>query len=114
MQDRSGQLRAVLITFLVLGYVFVGLRCYVRVKFTKFGVDDFLALLSLVSPLVRNIKVKSLNRLQLVFTGLCADLFYGIDHGSLGKHIYDVPITTYSTGLEVLLKDDTNCPNNDH
>ena len=49
MQDRSGQLLAVLITFLVLGYILTSLRCFVRAKYTKFGIDDTLAVLSLVS-----------------------------------------------------------------
>jgi hypothetical protein len=48
MQDNSGQLTAVLILFLVLGYILTSLRCFVRFKFTKLGVDDLLAVLSLV------------------------------------------------------------------
>jgi hypothetical protein len=49
MKDRSGELIAVLSTFLILGYIFTCLRCFVRAKFTKLGLDDVLAVLSLVS-----------------------------------------------------------------
>ncbi|KAF1846134.1 uncharacterized protein K460DRAFT_417275 [Cucurbitaria berberidis CBS 394.84] len=42
MEDRSGQVLSIAISFFVLTWVTVGLRCYVRIFMVKgFGIDDF-------------------------------------------------------------------------
>jgi len=49
-KDRGPQLAAVAILFLTLTWIFVSLRCYVRTVMMKsFGMDDWLAVASLVS-----------------------------------------------------------------
>jgi hypothetical protein len=49
-EDRGPQLAAVAILFLTLAWIFVSLRCYVRIVMIKsFGIDDWLAVASLVS-----------------------------------------------------------------
>ena len=49
-EDRGPQLAAVAILFLTLAWIFVSLRCYVRTVMIKsFGIDDWLAVASLVS-----------------------------------------------------------------
>jgi hypothetical protein len=49
-EDRGPQLAAVAILFLTLAWIFVSLRCYVRTVMMKsFGMDDWLAVASLVS-----------------------------------------------------------------
>ena len=46
---RSSSIKAVAIIFILLSWIFVGLRCYVRVFITKlFRVDDWLAVATLV------------------------------------------------------------------
>ncbi|KAE8854013.1 hypothetical protein HRS9122_01005 [Pyrenophora teres f. teres] len=48
MEDRSGQVLGIALTFLVLAWVTVGLRCYVRIFMVKgFGIDDYTMLLTL-------------------------------------------------------------------
>ncbi|KAI2474766.1 Integral membrane protein [Pyrenophora tritici-repentis] len=48
MEDRSGQVLGIALTFLVLAWVTVGLRCYVRTFMVKgFGIDDYTMLLTL-------------------------------------------------------------------
>ncbi|KAF1933703.1 uncharacterized protein M421DRAFT_416051 [Didymella exigua CBS 183.55] len=48
MQDRGGQIAAVAITFLILSWVTVGLRCYVRTFLVKgFGLDDKMMIVTL-------------------------------------------------------------------
>jgi hypothetical protein len=47
--ERVSSIKAVAIIFLLLSWIFVGLRCYVRVFITKlFRVDDWLAVATLV------------------------------------------------------------------
>jgi hypothetical protein len=48
MEDRGGEYSAILIMFIVLSFISVCLRCFVRFKFTKLGYDDLLAVLALV------------------------------------------------------------------
>jgi hypothetical protein len=49
-EDRGPQVAGVAIGFLTCTWVFVALRCYVRVFMTKaFGTDDWLSVISLVS-----------------------------------------------------------------
>ncbi|KAF3046196.1 hypothetical protein E8E11_008106 [Didymella keratinophila] len=48
MQDRGGQIAAVAITFLILSWLTVGLRCYVRTFLVKgFGLDDKMMVVTL-------------------------------------------------------------------
>jgi hypothetical protein len=52
-ENRGGQVAAVALLFLVLSWIFVGLRCYVRTAMMKsFGLHDWLAVVSLVSNLL--------------------------------------------------------------
>lgn len=49
IENRGPEVEAVAVTFLVLSWVAVGLRCYVRLFMKKlFRIDDWLALISLV------------------------------------------------------------------
>lgn len=49
MQDRGAEVAAVAITFLILSWITVGLRCYVRTVIVKgFGLDDKVMVLTLV------------------------------------------------------------------
>jgi hypothetical protein len=55
IEDRAPQLHAVLIPFIILSWIAVGLRCYVKLFMTKlFRIDDWLALAALArwSPLL--------------------------------------------------------------
>lgn len=101
MHDQSEQIAAVLLTFIVLCTCSVLLRLFVRAKFTKLALDDLLAVLSLVSrdPLnsFQNADVPQLN-----YFGACGALFYGIEHGGLGKHVADVPRDVIWTGVKVV------------
>lgn len=48
-EDRGPQVAAVAILFLILSWIFVSLRCYVRAIMMKnFGTDDWLAVATLV------------------------------------------------------------------
>jgi hypothetical protein len=50
--ERISSIKAVAIIFILLSWIFVGLRCYVRVFITKlFRVDDWLAVATLVRQL---------------------------------------------------------------
>jgi len=52
LENRGPQVEGVAILFLTLSWVFVTLRCYVRAVLMKgFGMDDWLAIAALVSPL---------------------------------------------------------------
>ncbi|KAF1985766.1 hypothetical protein K402DRAFT_100134 [Aulographum hederae CBS 113979] len=69
--DRGYQLDAVLITLLVLTFVTVALRCWVRIKIVKaFAIDDWLTLATLLS-----------------FTVYCGIVFWGTSRG-YGRHMY--------------------------
>lgn len=49
-ENRGPEVEAVAILFLILAWVFVALRCYVRIFMIKsFGTDDWLAVFALVS-----------------------------------------------------------------
>ncbi|KAL6703831.1 hypothetical protein ACN47E_009050 [Coniothyrium glycines] len=49
MEDRSGQVLAIAITFLVLTWITVLLRCYVRIVMVKgFGIDDWTMIVTLL------------------------------------------------------------------
>ncbi|USP75452.1 uncharacterized protein yc1106_02726 [Curvularia clavata] len=66
MQDRSGQILAIGITFLILSYLTVGLRGYVRLCMVKgFGIDDYTMVVTL-----------------LFFTGYLVSQIGGAVHGS--------------------------------
>ena len=48
IENRGPQVHAVLIPFIILSWIAVGLRCYVRLFITKaFRIDDWLALAAL-------------------------------------------------------------------
>jgi len=49
IENRGPQVEAVAITFLILSWIAVGVRCYVKLFMTKlFRIDDWLAVISLV------------------------------------------------------------------
>jgi hypothetical protein len=49
IENRGPQVEAVAITFLILSWIAVSLRCYVKLFMTKlFRIDDWLAVISLV------------------------------------------------------------------
>ena len=49
IENRGPQVEAVVFLFLVLAWIAVGVRCYVRIFMTKlFRIDDWLAVASLV------------------------------------------------------------------
>ncbi|TVY81540.1 hypothetical protein LSUE1_G001882 [Lachnellula suecica] len=73
-ENRGPQVEAVAILFLILSWVFVGLRCYVRGKMTKnFGMDDWLAVCALI-----------------LFTLYCTFVLLGVKYGT-GRHLADLP-----------------------
>jgi hypothetical protein len=48
IENRGPQVHAVLIPFIILSWIVVGLRCYVKLFMTKsFKIDDWLALAAL-------------------------------------------------------------------
>jgi hypothetical protein len=48
IENRGPQVHAVLIPFIILSWIAVGLRCYVKLFITKsFRIDDWLALAAL-------------------------------------------------------------------
>lgn len=100
MHDKSEQIAAVLLTFVVLCTLSVSLRLFVRAKFTKLGLDDLFAVLSLVG-LESTICHDSADVGQLNYFGACGALLYGIQHGGLGKHVTDVPRNVIWTGVKV-------------
>lgn len=101
MHDKSDQIAAVLLTFIVLCTCSVSLRLFVRARFTKLALDDLLAVLSLVS-LYPVIWFGNADVCQLNYFGACGALFYGIEHGGLGKHVADVPMAVIWTGVKVV------------
>jgi hypothetical protein len=55
MHDRCNEIRAVLIVFLSISWVFVALRCYTRVVVkAQFGADDTFAVVALVNIVSSN------------------------------------------------------------
>lgn len=83
MQANALRLFAVTITFLVLAWVTVSLRCLTRLKITKaFGLDDYLIVISL-----------------LVFTAFCSCQLAGIHYG-IGRHNVDVAVPNVVQALK--------------
>jgi Fungal rhodopsin domain len=79
------QLVAVVITFLVLTYISVGLRCFVRIRITRaFAIDDWLMLVA-----------------QLIFTISCAFILEGIRYG-IGRHNSELSVNNEIEGLKVI------------
>jgi hypothetical protein len=83
--DYNGyQLVAVAITFLILTYISVGLRCFVRIRITRvFAVDDWIMLVA-----------------QLIFTLSCAFILRGIHYG-IGRHNSELTVSNEIEGLKV-------------
>ncbi|KAH8746846.1 hypothetical protein BGZ57DRAFT_972142 [Hyaloscypha finlandica] len=82
--DYNGyQLVAVAITFLILTYISVGLRCFVRIRITRvFAVDDWIMLVA-----------------QLIFTLSCAFILRGIHYG-IGRHNSELTVSNEIEGLK--------------
>ena len=84
--DYNGyQLVAVATTFLVLTYISVAVRCFVRIRITRaFAADDWLMLVS-----------------QLIFTFSCACILRGVHYG-IGRHDSDLTESNRIEGLKVI------------
>ena len=102
MQDRAQQLLAVTITFLVLAWVSVSLRCFVRLKIVKaFGLDDYLIVVSLVSNHFPRRDITPLtSHSQLAFTAFCGCQITGIHYG-MGSHNADLTTPNIIQALKV-------------
>ncbi|OAX77658.1 hypothetical protein ACJ72_08041 [Emergomyces africanus] len=72
MEEKSCSIFAVAISFLVVSWATVALRCYVRLKMTRWGVDDIFVIVAL-----------------LIFTGFTICLMHSASMG-LGKHTKDI------------------------
>ncbi|KIN03210.1 hypothetical protein OIDMADRAFT_119103 [Oidiodendron maius Zn] len=82
IQDRGPQVEAVAITFLILSWIAVCLRCYVKLYMIKlFKINDWLAVLSLAS-----------------FTFFCTVVLTGEKRGT-GRHIQDISKTDFSAAM---------------
>jgi hypothetical protein len=83
--DYNGyQLFAVVIIFLILTYISVGLRCFVRAGITRsFAADDWLILVA-----------------QIIFTFSCACILRGVHYG-IGRHNTDLTVSNEIEGLKV-------------
>jgi len=84
MDDRGAQVRAVTIVFLVLPWIAVTARCWVRLKMLKaFALDDFLAITT------------------LLFLTLYASLMLaGIAQG-VGKHMWELTVQQRVTSMKM-------------
>ena len=83
--DYNGyQLVAVAITFLILTYISIALRCFVRLRITKaFAADDWLMLVA-----------------QFIFTLSCSFILQGV-HSGIGRHDADLTLSGEIEGLKV-------------
>lgn len=83
--DYNGyELVAVAITFLILTYISIGLRCFVRIKITRaFAADDWLLLVA-----------------QIIFTLSCSFILRGV-HFGIGRHNLDLTLSNEIEGLKV-------------
>ncbi|KLJ12344.1 hypothetical protein EMPG_12597 [Blastomyces silverae] len=72
MEEKSSSIFAVAISFLVVSWVTVALRCYVRLKLTRWGLDDIFVVV-----------------VVFMFTGLAGCLMQSASMG-LGKHSKDI------------------------
>jgi hypothetical protein len=84
--DYNGyQLVAVAIIFLVLTYISIALRFFVRIKITRvFAADDWLMLVA-----------------QLIFTFSCPCILRGVHYG-FGRHNSDLTVSNEIEGLKVI------------
>lgn len=84
MDDRGPQVRDVTIAFLVLPWIAVSARCWVRLKILKaFAVDDFLAIATL-----------------LFLTIYASLMLAGIAHG-VGKHVWELTTEQRITSMKM-------------
>ncbi|OCL12575.1 hypothetical protein AOQ84DRAFT_270586, partial [Glonium stellatum] len=84
MGTKGSELTAVAVSFLILSWLTIALRLYVRTRVKKFfGVDDILALLSL-----------------FVFTTICGLIIAGVKAG-MGTHFADLSLESYSRGSKL-------------
>ena len=106
--DRAAQLLAVILAFLVIDWITVTLRCFVRVRIVRsFGLDDWLIVISLVSIAVR-VRVcigcaEQLTILQIIYTVLSGILIVGIHYG-IGMHNSDLTAENATQALKVFRK----------
>ena len=96
----GSQLVAISVTFLVLTYLSVILRCFVRIKITKaFNMDDWFMLVAQVSNLLL-IVCRELTHLQVNFTLSCSLILRGVHYG-MGHHNMSLPQGERIEGLKV-------------
>lgn len=80
---------AVAILFLVLTWVVVSLRIYVRAILMKaFGKDDYLMVVSLVS-LVKGSRMDKADGFKALFSFYCGFVIVGVEYGT-GRHVQDI------------------------
>ncbi|OAX78885.1 hypothetical protein ACJ72_06803 [Emergomyces africanus] len=72
MGDKAPSIIGVISSFLAVSWIVVGLRCYVRVNLSRWGVDDLLVVFAL-----------------LIYSAFGAMLIYATKHG-FGKHSADI------------------------
>ena len=100
IQDRGPQVEAVAITFLILSWIAVSLRCYVKFYMLKlFKIDDWFAVLSLVW-LVHFRNWIKLTARWVSFTFFCTVVLAGEKMGT-GRHIQDIPKEDFSVAMMV-------------
>jgi hypothetical protein len=90
--------------FLLLSWIFVSLRCYVRIFIQAyFGLDDIFAIACLVCSAYANVKASRVFAdilLKASFSALSAVVFYGTSV-AIGKHIFNLKIEQIGQGLKV-------------
>ena len=99
MEDRGPEIVAVVIAFLVLTWVAVALRCYVRIRLKPpFRASDFLSVASLVCIPISIWRVSGINQsltCQKVFFSICsAFLVIAVHSGALGQLVINLPKRT--------------------
>ncbi|KIW05016.1 uncharacterized protein PV09_04172 [Verruconis gallopava] len=84
MENRGPQVRAVAITFLVLPWIAVVARCYVRIQMIKsFAADDWLAVVTL-----------------LLLTVYASLILAGVSWG-VGKHVFELTVHQQVTAMKI-------------
>lgn len=110
-EDRGPQVAGVAILFLILSWIFVSLRCYVRAVMIKnFGTDDWFAVASLVGfsfrPSPLRLATPSLAEpvfSQILFTLYCTFVLKGVEYGYVLKPYY--PSISYQSISDVNVYD---------
>ena len=99
MENRGPEVVAVVIAFLVLTWVTVALRCYVRIILKPpFRISDVLSVASLVCAPIYMMRVSSINQSltcqKLFFTICSAFLLVAVHIGGFGQLVINLPRKT--------------------